>query len=170
MRMNAIRIAGSRRTRLTQKISKRIDREHPERKRKRFVQAALILALILLNHLCEGNKPLMIIWFIALFAALIYFEIDRLRRKAPRPRWRDCSLESGMGAAILLFVSILIGTTEPWTPDNKALVVGLAAAGAASLVLFGFALRRFIFIKREIAEEQEQIRRRAERRRKMELL
>ena len=170
MSMKILRIAGSRRTRLAQKIGKQIDRKHPERKRRRYIHGAAIVALIALNHLCNKSSVLTIIWFCLLAAYMVYAEFSRLRHKAPRPRWRDLTLESAVGAIVLMCIALMMGTIDPTDPDAKGLAIAFTAFGGVFLVLFGYALRRLILLKREIAEEKEQIRRREERRRKLELL
>ena len=167
MSMKIVRWAGSRRTRLTQKISKHIEREHPERKRRRYIHGAVIVALIALNHLCDKSSTLTIVWFSLLAAYLVYAEVSRLRNKAPRPRWRDLTLESAVGTVVLLGVALMMATLDPSDPEAKGLAIAFAAFGGVFLVLFGYALRRFILLKREIAEEKEQIRRREQRRKKL---
>ena len=172
MKINLFNINAARRNRLAQKIGKRLDRENPARKVKKLVIAGIGLAYLLFGVLAdfyfkgawavEYVMPLLVL-------TLLVGEFLRLKGRAPRRKWREVMLISGLGVLIFLFVPVALwlDTQEEVYMTILMLFIVLAVL---SLLFFGYAVWRCRCLKREIEEEKEKLWRRYERQKRLEKL
>lgn len=162
----------NRTNRLAQKIGKRLDRENPARKVKKLVIAGIGLAYLLFGALAdfyfkgawtvEYVMPLLVL-------TLLVGEYLRLKERAPRRKWREVMIISGLGVLIFLFVPVALwlDTQEEVYMTILMLFIVLAVL---SLLFFGYAVWRCRCLKREIEEEKEKLWRRYERQKRLEKL
>lgn len=151
--------------RLAQKIGKRLDRENPKRKMRKIASALLGLSLLVLGLLVDHNIASEVLLVVLPFV-LVAEEYLRLKGRAPRRKWREVMLITGIGVAVFAFMTFVMWQdgTEP------AFVWAFASLAVVLLLLFSYAVWRFVCIKREIAEEKEQLWRRYERQKRLEKL
>lgn len=165
MRYKLFNKKANRINRLAQKIGKRLDRENPKRKMRKMVSALLALSLLLLGLLVNQNIASEVILVVLPFV-LVAEECLRLKGRAPLRKWREVMLITGIGAAVFAFMTFVMWQdgTEP------AFVWAFASLAVVLLLLFSYAVWRFVCIKREVAEEKEQLWRRYERQKRLEKL
>lgn len=169
MRTRTKREISKHRRRLVEVIHRRIDGERPMRRWWR-----LLVSLATLGTLFIGlaNFDPAVIEFILVVASLLFIveEIVHLWHRAPRPRWRRFMLEMiGGGFGMWLFAGLLY-----WAKGDmdgvQYVVFFMLVMGAILQVLFCYGFWRYRRLMREIEETKDAIRRREQRRKKLEML
>lgn len=165
MRYKPFNKRANRVNRLAQKIGKRLDRENPKRKMRKMVAALLAIGLLLLSFFVNQNMASEVV-LVALPFVLVAEECLRLKGRAPRRKWREVMLITGTGVAVFAFMTFVMWQdgTEP------TFVWAFASLAVVLLLLFSYAVWRFVCVKREVAEEKEQLWRRYERQKRLEKL
>lgn len=170
MSLQLINIPTTRIHRLARKVGARIDRENPARKVRKMVVVGMGLAFILFGALAEtyirGEWTTEVV---LLVSALLLFaeESLRLKHRAPRRKWRELVLVSGLSVVLFLFVPAALwfdGQEE----DLAIFAIPFGVLAVLSVVAFGYCMWRFRRLKREIEEEKEQLWRRYERQKRLE--
>lgn len=169
MRYKLFNNKANRTNRLAQKIGKRLDRENPKRKMGKMLAVAFSVGLILLGAFVEPGRADEVVASVLPFV-LVAMEYLRLRNRAPRRKWREIMLISGCGALIFAFFPFAMWMDGESGEHIELFFVIFAVLSLLMLVLLGFAAWRYRGIKREIAEEKEQLWRRYERQKRLEKL
>ena len=164
------KIKQNRYRRLSQVISRRIDRENPARKKWRAVRVVVGFILAMTSTLRMGDNQWLFFCVSLVGLYLVIDEVRRLRTKPPRIRWRDALRESGVGVAILFIMTLAVYFDSPDTILATLVCSLFAASTLLLLAVFIYACLQFRRVKREIEEEKDLIRRREARRKKMSML
>lgn len=166
MRYKLFNNKANRTNRLAQKIGKRLDRENPKRKMRKMVAALLAFGLLLPGFFVNQNRASEVVLVVLPFV-LVAEACLRLKGRAPLRKWREVMLIAGCGTVCMAFFPFVMimdeVATKPW-------IWAFASLAVVLLLLFSYAVWRFVCIKREVAEEKEQLWRRYERQKRLEKL
>lgn len=169
MRYKLFNNKANRVNRLAQKIGKRLDRENPKRKMHKMVGSVLAVVVLLLAIVGEHSDS---IELVVLFTPFVLFagEVFRLKNRSPRRLWREVMLIALVGTIIFAVFPFAMWMDGESGEHIELFFVIFAVLSLLMLVLLGFAAWRYRGIKREIAEEKEQLWRRYERQKRLEKL
>ena len=155
---------------------KTVDRlERLEKRRKQTLTARKVVGMVIVFLMIvplKAKDPNILHGIVTVVAitAYIALQLIRWRQYAPVTRWRRLKSHSlAAGVAFSLIPPIVMLFNEN-TPDRWQLHILMWSAAAVAFLLFGYAYHKKRWVKAEAQEEAERIRRREERRRKMELL
>ncbi|MDO4757636.1 MAG: hypothetical protein Q4A18_00050 [Rikenellaceae bacterium] len=169
MRFRLFNNKANRTNRLARKIGKRLDRENPKRKLGKIIAILFSLGLMLLGAFVDDTRAAEVIVIVLPFV-LCTLEYLRLKNRAPRRKWREVMIISGIGIAIFAFFPFAMWMDGADDEQLNIFLFGFAALSLLMVTLFGYALWRYRNIKRQIEEEKEQLRRRYEREKRLEKL
>jgi len=157
----------------TNRIVERMERMEKRNKKlniARQVVAAVIIALIILPIKVEEPS----IWHGVIswtaIAAFFIVSFFTWRQKAPLTRWRNVRSKAAAAAFAMLIIPFVVMLFNGWNPD-KADFYHLMWGGAVLFAVL-YVVGRVMYrrVKSETEEEVERIRRREQRRKKLELL
>lgn len=170
MRYKLFNNKANRTNRLAQKIGKRLDRENPKRKMHKALTVALSIVILFVGVVAkEESAPEWVLLMVA--ALLLVEEYFRLKNRAPRRLWREVMLISACSVAIFAFIPFAMWMDgEVGEQFPVSFTIAFVSLVVVSLALFIYAWMRMRRIKREIAEEKEQLWRRYERQKRLEKL
>lgn len=157
----------------TNRVVERMERMEKRNKKlniARQVVAAVIITLIILPLKVEEPN----IWHgVISWSAIVAFFVLAFfswRQKAPLTRWRNVYSKAGIAALTMLVIPFVVMLFNGWNPEKLDFYY-LMWGGA---VLFGilYFVGRVMYrrVKAETEEEVERIRRREQRRKKLEML
>lgn len=157
----------------TNRVVERMERIEKRNKKlniARQVVTAVIITLIILPLKVEEPN----IWHgvISWSAIVVFFVLAFFtwRQKAPMTRWRHVRSKAGIAALTMLVIPFVVMLFNGWNPEKLDFYY-LMWGGA---VLFGilYLVGRVMYrrVKAETEEEVERIRRREQRRKKLEML
>lgn len=169
MRLKLLNYKSTRTNRLVRKIGKRMDRENPQRKWGKIISTTFGIGLILAGAMLESGRATELV-AIALPIILLAIECLRLKERAPRPKWREIMLVSGLGAVIFAFFPFAMWMDKESGARIEPFIYLYGGLSLLMLCLFGFAVWRYRNIRRETAEEIDLMRQRAIRRKKLSQL
>lgn len=170
MRYKLFNNKANRTNRLAQKIGKRLDRENPKRKMGKMLAVTFSVGPILLGVLLEPGRADEVVVALLPFV-LVAMEYLRLKGRAPRRLWREVMLISACSVAIFAFIPFAMWMDgEVGEQFPVSFTIAFVSLVVVSLALFIYAWMRMRRIKREIAEEKEQLWRRYERQKRLEKL
>lgn len=157
----------------TNRIVERLERIEKRNKKlniARQVVAAVIITLIILPIKVEepGIWHGVISWTaIAAFFVVAFFT---WRQKAPLTRWRNVRSKAGVAALTMLFIPLVVMLFNGWNPDKADFYYLMWGGAVLFAVLYVVGRVMYRRVKAETEDEVERIRRRAQRRKNMELL
>lgn len=169
MRLKLLNYKSTRTNRLVRKIGKRMDRENPQRKWGKIISTTFGIGLFLAGAMLESGRAAELV-AIALPIILLAIEYLRLKNRAPRPKWREIMLVSGLGAVIFAFFPFAMWMDKESGARIEPFIYLYGGLSLLMLCLFGFAVWRYRNIRRETAEEIDLMRQRAIRRKKLSQL
>lgn len=157
----------------TNRIVERLERIEKRNKKlniARQVVAAVIIALIILPIKVEEPS----IWHgviswtaVAAFFVVAFFT---WRQKAPLTRWRNVRSKAGVAALTMLFIPFVVMLFNGWNPEKLDFYYLMWGGAVLFAVLYVVGRVMYRRVKSETEEEVERIRRREQRRKKLEML
>ena len=136
----------------------------------RQVVAAVIVMLIILPIKVEEPS----IWHGVIswtaIAAFLVVSFFIWRQKAPLTRWRNVRKKAGVAALTMLFIPFVVMLFNGWNPEKLDFYYLMWGGAVLFAVLYVVGRVKYRRAKAEAEEEVERIRRREQRRKKMELL
>lgn len=158
-----------RRSHLVELVRRRMDCENPKRRVVRLLRALSVLFLLFFGFWDMNPLVAEAIYAVTAFFLLVE-EFVRLRHRAPRRRWKEMMYEAGVGGLCLFIFPALVLLGEECTTEVVVVMSFMLMFGLVSMLLFFYALHRYLRLKHEIEEEKEAIRYRLRRQKKLELL
>lgn len=136
----------------------------------RQVIGAVIIALIILPIKSDdpGIWHGVITW--CAIAAFFVVQFFSWRQKAPLTRWRNMRNKAGVAALTLIMMPFILMLFHENTPSKWELYYLLWGGSVIFLILFCVGRVMYRRVKAETEEEVERIRRREQRRKKLEML
>ena len=157
----------------TNRIVERMERIEKRNKKlniARQVVGAVIIALIILPIKVEEPS----IWHgvISWTAIAAFFVVSFLtwRQKAPLTRWRNVRSKAAAAAFAMLIIPLVVMLFNGWNPEKLDFYYLMWGGAVLFAVLYVVGRVMYRRVKAETEDEVERIRRREQRRKKMELL
>ena len=157
----------------TNRIVERMERMEKRNKKlniARQVVAAVIIALIILPIKVEEPS----IWHgvISWTAIAAFFVVSFFawRQKAPLTRWRNVRSKAAVAALMMLFIPFVVMRFNGWNTEKADFYYLMWGGAVLFAVLYVVGRVMYRRVKAETEDEVERIRRREQRRKKMELL
>ena len=157
----------------TNRVVERMERIEKRNKKlniARQVVGAVIIALIILPIKVEEPS----IWHgvISWTAIAAFFVVSFLtwRQKAPLTRWRNVRSKAAAAAFAMLIIPFVVMLFNGWNPEKLDFYYLMWGGAVLFAVLYVVGHVMYRRVKAETEDEVERIRRREQRRKKMELL